>query len=542
MRSLQFVEKRLEAAYLSEDDEFTTVARVLFYVSAFLSCLALIMTLVIRSSGLERPIIGVLFAVFVVISAMVLYGRARQASLALSFVLSVVLSSLVFTNPNCNGYLEYYLIGFMNMFAMGLTILVGFYKWQVFPIAGISILAVVLNAFLRVIPWARETGGSPQFDDVAIVSVLSLCVAFSLWGVFSRTTRFNRLAKESGAKSDRQVGILRGAMEASGDALSRGDQLSSSAARTKDLSSQALALADTAGNSMREVLNDSRKLGGELDGISSNSRTVRTSTEAQSSVINQTSAAVEEMTASIHNIAGVTRERREAVNELTHSTEEGQQVVSHSSESMKKVESSTGAILDIVKVISAVAAQTNLLAMNAAIEAAHAGTYGQGFAVVADEIRKLSEQTSKSVRAVNDTVKATISDIRIASDGNLRAVQSFASIAREASLVSGAMDEIINGLDELSRGTEEINRGVADSVSSTNELRTAVASLDVQIDKARESLVALSHAAERVEGELSEVRGNVQSIASEAGQVEEIGKLNSEGLSAIKKALDRAGL
>lgn len=227
---------------------------------------------------------------------------------------------------------------------------------------------------------------------------------------------------------------------------------------------------------------------------------------------------------------------------MSKSSEEGQFVVANSASAMDKVESSTGAILDIVKVISSVAAQTNLLAMNAAIEAAHAGDYGRGFAVVADEIRKLSEQTSQNVKAVTDTIKDAISDIQLASNENGKAVSSFTTIAKETSLVASAIDEIINGLDELSRGTEEINKGVADSVTSTNTLKIAVTSLDELITNARNNLARLTQASSQVASELQNVQVNIDLISEEAHAVEQIGDSTSVGLSSLTKALEKANI
>lgn len=542
MKHISFVEKRLQAAYREEGEEFRATARILFKIIIGMALLGVVLAVFMRGSRQQQVLLGFLSVSFIFMSLLVLYGKARIISLILSYSLSIVLSLIVFSNPETKGYLEYYMIGFFNLVAMGITVLVGFYAWQGIPIAAVSILALVANLFIRTMPWAAETGNTTQIDDIFIVSALTLFSAGSLYGVFTRSALFRTLAAEANEKNGKQLAVLREAMEASSSALSHGDKLEQSAALTTGLSNKALDGAGSAGASMREVLEDTTRLEEKLDAIAENSRTARTSAEAQSSVINETSAAIEEMTASIVSITNITRERQGAVRELMTSTREGQDIVAHSSASMEKVEASTGAILDIIKVISAVAAQTNLLAMNAAIEAAHAGTYGQGFAVVADEIRKLSEQTSKSVKAVTDGVKSTIDDIRTAAEGNNRAVASFTAIAEESERVSSAMEEVINGMDEISRGTEEINRGVSDSVTSTSDLRSAVGAVDVQIETARESLAALNLAANVVEEQLQQVRAEILQITEEAAKVEEIGKSNSEGLADIKLALDNAGL
>ena len=154
------------------------------------------------------------------------------------------------------------------------------------------------------------------------------------------------LAAEANAKNEKQLSVLREAMNASSSALSQGDKLEQSAALTTELSNKALEGAGSAGSAMHSVLEDTRSLEEKLDAIAENSRTARTSAESQSSVINETSAAVEQMTASIMSITNVTRERQGAVRELISSTREGQEIVAQSSGAMEKVESSTGAILD----------------------------------------------------------------------------------------------------------------------------------------------------------------------------------------------------
>lgn len=532
------INHRIEETYKHKDEAFQIVARLLFATLLGLSCISFIVVFIVEKQGLEVPILIVLMVVLIILSFLVLKGRAVFASLALSYLLPILLSTLIFTFPNTSGQMELYVIGFMNLFSMTLTSFIGFYAWQSFPIIAINLVAVILNIVLRIIPYSLKNNIELQIDDAVIVSMLTLFAAICFFMVQRRSTRIIQNTKKLNTIADNRLQILQAAMQASTEVLSTGDQLSQSAAKSTSLTENVTQSAVTVAFSMNKVLRDSERLSEELNGIAENSNTVKKSTESQSSVINQTSAAIEEMTASIHNIAHITRERKTAVESLAKSTEEGQNIVNSFSEEMKKVEASTGSILDIVRVISSVASQTNLLAMNAAIEAAHAGEYGRGFAVVADEIRKLSEQTNKNVREITDTVKLTIKDIQNAAAGNSKAVASFTGIDRESRLVEEAMEEIINGLEELSKGTDEINRGVADSVTSTNTLRTAVASLDTQIYGAKAKLDSLKMATTNASQELDDIQAELSQIDTEVKKVEEIGIKNSQGISSITKALE----
>ncbi len=192
--------------------------------------------------------------------------------------------------------------------------------------------------------------------------------------------------------------------------------------------------------------------------------------ENQSSSVIQTSAAIEEMDASIHNVKGITDSKRDTSLKLLNQTTLGQEHMEDMNRLISEVNNSVDSIQEIISVINNIASQTNLLSMNAAIEAAHAGDAGRGFAVVAEEIRKLAESTANNSTLVAATLKNIIDNIaRVKTAGN-EALDSYELIGNETKEMVSAFDEILQATSELNVGSMEI----VDATHTLNEVTSMI--------------------------------------------------------------------
>jgi methyl-accepting chemotaxis protein len=133
----------------------------------------------------------------------------------------------------------------------------------------------------------------------------------------------------------------------------------------------------------------------------------------QAAAITQSSASIEQMGASINNIAKTAEEKLRISNELEMTAQGGQREMEETEQVIKKVAQSAGVIMEMIEIIQGIATKTNLLAMNAAIEAAHAGEYGKGFAVVANEILNLAESSAESAKQITQSLVEVMDYIKI---------------------------------------------------------------------------------------------------------------------------------
>lgn len=193
-----------------------------------------------------------------------------------------------------------------------------------------------------------------------------------------------------------------------------------------------------------------------LDVISQEIRNLKGVADDQASNVTESSAAIEEMNASIKNVSNVITKKKESVSTLLKSSFDGEKSISETMDSFENLIEQFNKIKDMTSVIDSIASQTNLLSMNAAIEAAHAGDAGKGFAVVADEIRKLAESSSINAKDITGTINDLLVSIEKTGHELKASGSTFRIINEEIQEVSRAMDEISLSSSELSNGSDEI--------------------------------------------------------------------------------------
>jgi len=192
--------------------------------------------------------------------------------------------------------------------------------------------------------------------------------------------------------------------------------------------------------------------------------------EDQSESVNTSSSAVEEMTANIHSVTRTLEENIKNVSELTEASENGRNGLQTVAQEIQEIARDSEGLLEINSVMNNIASQTNLLSMNAAIEAAHAGEAGKGFAVVADEIRKLAESSgeqSKTTATMLKKIKTSIDNITKSSNDVLA---RFGAIDSSVKTVSVHEQNIRDAMEEQEVGGKQI----LDSIQRLKDISVSV--------------------------------------------------------------------
>ena len=189
-----------------------------------------------------------------------------------------------------------------------------------------------------------------------------------------------------------------------------------------------------------------------------------------SAAVNQTSVAMEEMNASITNMASIASESRNSSDQLIQVTREGTASMEELTETIESISDNIAQMREVITIINEISQQTNLLAMNAAIEAAHAGESGKGFAVVANEIRQLAETTAENSTSIHNTLTNMVGVMEQARLSSEQSSSTFDQIERQVQKFVQAFGSIANSSDEISIGSQEINNSMGELNNKSNSL------------------------------------------------------------------------
>ena len=307
--------------------------------------------------------------------------------------------------------------------------------------------------------------------------------------------------------------------------------VSSTAASIGQVATSVSLVDDKASSQVRSVESSSAALGQVSKGVDGLNSLVK----GQEESVSEASASIEEMVGNILSISSSMDKIDAEFKELLAASADGLKKSERATSESAGISEASKALVEANKAIANIAYQTNLLAMNAAIEAAHAGDAGRGFAVVADEIRKLSEVSSKQSRDMRQSLKAVQERVAEVIGSVRDSGESFKGISSAISNVGGVVSEVRGAVGEQNIGSKEILSALRSITSDTASVRTASGEMAIGAHGVLAEMESLKSAAIDIKKTVEEMLSGINGLKSYAGDMTSL----SGEMAAMVEEMDR---
>ncbi len=512
-----------------------TLASVTLSIGSLAVALAAVMALTgaVAVAGLLAG-----FACFcAVVLGLLRAGLYRVASSVFAYGLFAVMFLAIKYDEYKNIY-EAYVFGTLGGFLLITTALISSR-----PIQPLVLMVLNLGAIgvIYVFDTLRPSGLPPTLLDIQ--SLVTSAIMIIAGGLFGRSIVANQVKLVERVERDalnertrretmeRAVGRVREQADAIGKRLlssigATTDAIRSAEDAVRGIETGAAGLETALGRSVAD--NDKAVRGQD---------TVSEALVGYSKEVDAVSAAIEQMAASIRTIGSRTKEKRDSVDGLTDLARDGEGRIASIRRAVQEALDSADRMLELSTFIVDVADRTNLLGMNASIEAAHAGVAGRGFAVVADQIRKLAEETSRSSRVIADTLKDTRESIGKIEAEDDRLEKYFKRIAAETRDVAGMIGELLGGVEEISLGAGDIAAAATRAASLSEPTKQAMTLSRGAIGRSSESIREVEKTSSAVMERCRATLACFEAMSGALGGLRDIGEENGRSVEDLRAAL-----
>ena len=284
--------------------------------------------------------------------------------------------------------------------------------------------------------------------------------------------------------------------------------------------SQAASVTETAAT-IEEIIRTIKQLNGSI--------------ENQAASVAESSSAIEQMVGNIASITQTLGKTDDVIKTLASATADGKETIVNSNSVTQRIAEESGGLLEASNVIQHIASQTNLLAMNAAIEAAHAGEAGKGFAVVADEIRKLAEESSTQGKTITATLKVLSGEIEALSASSKTAEEKFNAIFALSEQVKMMSQNLMEAMHEQENGSKEVLTAIRDINMVTNQVNDGSAEMLRGGENVAQEMQKLDELTRVITDSMNEMASGAVQISNAVQEVNAISQKNKHSIENLSK-------
>ena len=348
-----------------------------------------------------------------------------------------------------------------------------------------------------------------------------------------KNDEIGRLMIDFNTTMDKVAGMINSLIHESKTMQHVGDDLYNNMAETASAINEISANVESIKRQAKTQASSVQKTGNVVENIIEQIQELDTDITVQANAVTQSSSAVEEMAANIVTITQTLEKNNDLIKEMYSMTRDGKNGAKTANSVAQQIAERSDALLEASVIIQNIASQTNLLAMNAAIEAAHAGETGKGFAVVADEIRKLAEESNEQGKQIGGVLKESIEIIRTLITAGNGAEQTFDKVYELATQISDQEDFITRSMQDQMNANKEVLSAIKDINITTTTVKAGSSEMLSGSGEVAQEMNKLDGLTQVITNSMDEMSAGTIQINNAVVEVNDLVQKNKESIEIL---------